>query len=352
MPAGDNKLTNEELNSIDSVCIFCWGLLGDVFIRVPIIEALKRKFPEARFTVIVDPYSMKALENHPACDELYVYSRHKKPVVSYLGRTIKNLIRLRSRKFDLSINLYSGGTSALVSRIINARIRIGFDHTAKLRKANTISVKHPSFCQNWTSAFAVILEPLGIPQTDVRLGTSYFCKDDNRKKVAEFLDDSNARYIAVNLGASDLKKMWPVESYVQLLHKLNLEFKSIPVVFSNPGQEYLTNEFASLYPNKDFIKLERLPFPQEAAVLERCNLIITGDTGLMHLASGVKTPIFAIFLCTRPEPVAPADIAFHACMVELPYDKDECGWPAVSANLSVDTVFDELKEFVSKTLNW
>jgi ADP-heptose:LPS heptosyltransferase len=92
-----------------------------------------------------------------------------------------------------------------------------------------------------------------------------------------------------------------------------------------------------------------MPFDREAAVMELSEAVITGDTSLMHLASGVKRPILALFLATSPDAVAPEDCPFVACHKDDSlYDRfadDKIG----TAPLSVDYVaekFDQLMELV------
>ena len=56
--------------SINKICILSWGLIGDVFIRVPVIEAIKQRFPLASIDVVVDPASVGVLQNHPAINRV------------------------------------------------------------------------------------------------------------------------------------------------------------------------------------------------------------------------------------------------------------------------------------------
>ena len=351
----DFDITSEK---VQSICVFCWGLLGDVFVRVPIIEALKKKFPESSITVVVDSYSKKVIDSHPDINEIVIYNRNKKPLFKYIVESIKACILLRNKNFDLSVNLYSGGTSALVTRIINARLRLSFSHTEKLRKANNILVAHPSLCQHATKVLAGLLVPLGIKPEAVVSGTRYHCLRENQLKAEKLLKKREVKYIGVNLGASTFDKVWPVKNVVDLLVSVSKEYKIIPVVFENPGQEFLAHEFHTLYKEHgEVIILTGYRFPQEAAVLERCDLLITGDTGLMHLGVGVGVPIFSFFLVTRPEPVVPDDYPMHVCMIE---DKDgiddfgwgECGWSMLCNEIPVEYAINEFNIFVQKTLKW
>jgi len=355
--------TNDMIPDLDSkniktICVYCWGLLGDVFVRVPVIEALKQKFPDSRITVVVDSYSRKVIDNHPDIDSILIYDRKKKPRFKYLINSIKGILYLRRKKFDLSINLYSGGTSALITRLTNARIRIGFNHTKKLRKANNVLVEHPSICQNATKVLAELLIPLEINKEQVRSGSSYYCLPKYQKKAKILLNDKNVKYIGLNLGASTPDKIWSVQNIVTLLTEIAKDYNIVPVVFENPGQEYLAHEFNSLYKvYGKSIMLTGFKFPEEAAVLEKCDILITGDTGLMHLGSGVKTPLFAFFLVTRPEPVMPEDCPFHACMIESKDGIDnigwaECGWTMLENNISVEFALNNFRNFVINELGW
>ncbi len=356
----DTNRTVPDLRSenMREICVYCWGLLGDVFVRVPIIEALKKHFPESSITVVVDSYSYKVIETHPDVDDILIYDRKKRPLLKYVINSLASIIYLRRKKFDLSINLYSGGASAFITRLTNARVRIGFSHTKKLRKANNVLVEHPSICQNATKVLAELLIPLGISKEQVRSGTSYYCLPEYQEKAKSLLGDNNVRYVAVNLGASTSDKRWPVRNVVALLAEVGKEYSIVPVVFENPGQEYLAHEFKSLYEGHGkSILLSGFKFPEEAAVLEKCDVLISGDTGLMHLGSAVKTPVFAFFLVTRPEPVRPDDCPFHACMIETEDAMDEfgwrkCGWSMPGNEISVDFAVNEFRGFVKNKLGW
>lgn len=79
------------LSDVRNICVLCWGLKGDVFVRIPTIEALKKRFPDADITVVVDPFSHEMLANHPDCLKLMVYNRHKRPLLGYPRSSLKNI---------------------------------------------------------------------------------------------------------------------------------------------------------------------------------------------------------------------------------------------------------------------
>lgn len=109
-----------------------WGLKGDLFIRIPLIEALKERFPQARITVVVDPGNVIVLANHPAVDHVFPFGRKKKPLYRYMFHAIRNALLLRRQRFDLSLDLYAvhgtGGVHARVPRYaVDGGIMLGHD---------------------------------------------------------------------------------------------------------------------------------------------------------------------------------------------------------------------------------
>ena len=344
------RIDEHELDEIEEICVLCWGLLGDVLLRVPVIEALKQRFPQARITAVVDPAGVAALKNHPDVAQRRVFSRQKKPLFKYLITVIKNIIYLRSRQFDLCVNLYSGGSSPFITRLIGARIRLGFDHTAALRKANNLLVTYPGFCGHWTKALGTKLEPLGVAADQIRRGSSFYCSDEAMAYAEKLLPATLNGYVAINLGAGVEAKRWPVDRFVELADKIQAQYGINILVFTNPGMEDLADEFRQRSKTDRHVVLPLMSLDRVAAVLQGCRAIITGDTSIMHLAFGVKCPSLVLFTHTRPEHVEPEDCVHIPCFIEDKENINDCGKPFGTSELPVDFVFSKFELLVS-TLN-
>ncbi|MBI1422074.1 MAG: hypothetical protein GC149_01325 [Gammaproteobacteria bacterium] len=336
-------------SDIHNVCFLFWGLIGDVFIRVSILETFKKFYPNTRITVIVDPPAEPVLRNHPDVDEVYVFDRKKKPRIKYFTGILRNSFILRRKRFDLFVNLYSGGSSPLVTRLVNARIRLGFDHTANLRRVNNLLVKHPSLCLHWTRQFATILIPLGIANSDVRKGTSFYCDDKALSLAqAQFSNDSH-EYIAVNLGARVAEKRWSISRYIELCKILNSAYGLCPMVLTNPGMEELASQFCEEYAAYGHsLKIPLLPLNDVAAVMLHAKFVITGDTSIMHLSFGLKLPTLVLFTYTRPEIVAPDDCLHEDCFIPNENNKDECGNPFGSNDIPVSMAVEKFEKLYTR----
>lgn len=335
---------------IKKICVLGWGLKGDLFIRIPVIEAIRAFFPDAELAVIVDPGNIDVIENHPDVDVVFPFNRNKKPLFKYLASTLSNIISLRKERFDLFVNLYSGGSSPFITKMVNARIRLGFDHSKALRRSNNLLVAHPSLCGNWSKAFGTILQPLGVGQEAIRRGTTFVCTQA-AFECADKLLDENVAYVGFNLGAGSDEKLWPIASYVELARYIYQKYHYLPLVFTNPGMESLANEFSakcSAFCNT--LQLPLINLDEVGAVMQRCQCIITGDTGLMHLAFGLKRPCLVMFTYTRPEIVEPEDCIMVSCFIENPEHADVCGNPLGTKDMPVEYASVQFDRLYNRTM--
>jgi len=337
---------------INRILILGWGLIGDLFIRVPLIEAIKKHFPNSEITVVVDPVCVMVLKNHPACDHVIPFSRDKHPLKKYLKNYISQAVALRRQRFDLCINLYFGGSSVFLTRVINARIRVCFDHTPALCRANNVLTPLPLFCGNWTLDLARMLIPLGIPLNSIRRGTSYYCSEGAKQFSTQFLAKNDSQIVAINLGAGADEKRWPVECFVELAVKLNREYGLKPLVFTNPGMEHLADEFISAYHRHgEAIHAPLMSIDHVAGLMLQCDYVVTGDTALMHLAFALKRPTLALFTYTRPETVGPEDTRYVSCFVPGKKDKDACGNLKGTTDIPLDKVYHGFCDLVKLVSN-
>lgn len=307
---------NIEINTIHNVCLIFMGLKGDLFVRIPALEAVKRKLPNANISVLVDKNNYDVLINHPDVDEVITIDRNKSSKYRYYKNTLNTILTLRRQKFDLVINFYSGGSSNLIVRAMNSRYRIGFNHTAASRRANNILVDFAhSPDDHWIIYLSHLLVPLGIDPSSVRKGSSFFLDEDGKtfaeKKLADYDEE---KLVVFNLGTGSKYRRWPISSFVSLSIELNALYGIIPVVFTNPGMEQLTEDFIREIDNRvPVVHLPLTPFSREAAIMDRCYAVITGDTSLMHLSIALKKPTLCLFLETIPENVHPEDCVYIVC---------------------------------------
>ncbi len=342
------SLESAALNEINKICIIAWGLIGDVFIRVPVVEAVRQRFPAAKITVVIETLTKPVFEYNQHVDEVLVFDRNKHPLYKYIYFSIKNIIYMRKKKFDLCIDLYAGGSSPVISKLSNATIRLGLDHKKKLRKSYNLFVNRPEYCRQWIKDFALLLVPLGIQVEDVRIGTSFAYSNADNKAIIDYLD-VNKKYICINLATSDVAKCWSVQKYLKLAQYIYQQYGLIPVVLSNPGQEQLAREFVEFYQN-ELVNPPVLPLCQVGALIDLCEYMITGDTSLMHMSFGLKKPTLALFTYTRPEWHIVEDCILEYCFKENMESKNwRCGKPWGGKDINLSEVISKFDRLVLRT---
>lgn len=151
--------------------------------------------------------------------------------------------------------------------------------------------------------------------------------------------------MGINLGAGSDEKRWPVRNFVSLAKRIYAKYGIIPLVFTNPGTEYLATEFEVQYgKHSQVIVVPVTPLDDVAALMSNCGYFITADTSLMHMAFGLKVPTLVLFTFTRPEMVAPEDVRFSSCFVESKSGRDYCGQPAGSVDISVNAAMQQFEQ--------
>jgi ADP-heptose:LPS heptosyltransferase len=137
-----------------------------------------------------------------------------------------------------------------------------------------------------------------------------------------------AGFLALQLGASDDRRRWPVARFAAFAAQLQAALGLVPVLLGSPGESALGEKFAAAYPGPQVNLIGKTGFPELAAALLACRLLATNDTGTMHLAAGLGVPVLAVFLATaQPFDTAPyaenvlclePEIPCHPCAFGAP----------------------------------
>lgn len=104
--------------------------------------------------------------------------------------------------------------------------------------------------------------------------------------------------VAFQLGASEERRRWPLEHFASLGGQLSRQLGVLPVLLGGPGETRLAERYSALADHPHLSLIGRTGLPELAAVLERTRLLVSNDTGTMHLAAGLGVPVLAVFLCT------------------------------------------------------
>lgn len=310
-------------NSISRILLSRIRFMGDVILTTPLIRQLREAFPHAHLAYLVEETYAPLLEHNPHLDEILPLS------LSGKGMQQIGLIRtLRSRRFDLAIDLFGNPRTALLTWLSGARWRVGGDFRGRGKLYN---IRVPSSAEK-PDAIAFhqrSLQAIGLPPGDKN--TEIFLTENEIAEAKSFLQRqglaANRAIAGLHPGATWPNKRWPIEYFVELAKKLLAEKIQI-FVTCGPGEQALVAPFQKI-DDPRLVVGEVLSLRQLAAVLAHFKLHISNDCGVMHLAAAVGTPTFGIFGPGEPEiwfPYAAGDghRAFWADIECRPCHKDFC----------------------------
>jgi ADP-heptose:LPS heptosyltransferase len=141
----------------------------------------------------------------------------------------------------------------------------------------------------------------GVFSLKIPSGAAFVAAEKLLRQVERAADDTAARlqgYVGFQLGASEARRQWPVESFADLGGRLWKTAGLCPVILGVEAEKSLAEEYGARATSPFVNAVGRTAIPELAALLSRMRLLVTNDTGTMHLASGLGIPCLAFFLAT------------------------------------------------------
>jgi len=277
--------------------------LGDAVMTLPALKALRERFPSARISVLTRDNLADLYRGVPYVDE----------TISEGSRSIGAMMRLTKRikdgKFDTAIIFPASFRSALMIFLGGVPERIGFAKegrspllTKALRRDSEVLRRHR------VEYFLRLLEPFGsVPRpTAPRIDPTF----EDRAWAARTLEErlpGKGPIVALHPGATyGNAKRWYPDRFAAVASRLARERGARVMVIGGKAEADLAREVTQAVQGGPAVSLAgETSLLQLAAVLERASVLVTNDTGPMHLAAAVGTPIVAVFGPTDPVTTRP-----------------------------------------------
>jgi ADP-heptose:LPS heptosyltransferase len=291
--------------------------LGDMLCVVPLLRALRESYPSARISLMTSPVNDAVMRDNRYLTDTILYDKSE-----FLRRGLIRpapLIRfvrgLRQRRFDLALvpsTVSTSFTSDLLARLSGARVRIGAASLDGNENPSAFFFNAPVELdwrrdehRHQTLRNMDLVTGGGIRTRDLSLEITLSQEELNEgEKVAREARGEGRYLIGIHPGAGKPPNRWPAESFSRLANGLHREMGSSILVTSGPmDEEQLALVLGQLAMRADILR--NRPIRTVAAVLKHLDLYITNDTGLMHVAAGMGTPVLSLFGPTDPHQWAP-----------------------------------------------
>lgn len=266
--------------------------LGDNLLLTPSIKIVRDSFRGAVFDIVVGPRAVEFAKGHPWFSEFVVLEK---------DRIVPVLLRLRQTRYDLIVDF----RNSLIPFVLRGHYKLQFFLREFLSE---------KFFTHESERMLRFLEPwFGVPP-EVRL---YFpVTTPERERTDRFLRSLGLRrshvLVAVHPGAGFPGKRWAAEKFADAARHLVQEYDARILVVGGEGERDLAHEVCARMGEKESINLAgRLTLRELAALFEKVDMLITNDTGPMHLACAVGCPVVAVFGPGNPYRYGPIGTRNH-----------------------------------------
>ncbi len=273
-----------------SILVIRYSALGDVVLATSVLGPLRTRFPGARIEWVTSPAYAPLLEGLPGMGRVHRIGR------GGLREAVDLAVTLRGR-FDLAIDLQNKVKSAVVARAAGRRQLVFRRRTSRQAALALLGIDPPVRGPHAMQLYADVLRPLGIDRpgrTEVALSGAA------RDLAAEALAGAGRPRVAIAPGASQATKLWPAERFAAVADALAEGGASI-VLAGGPADAEALSRFRSALRAPVGGDLTRLPVEGLAAGLADVDLLVACDSGPVHLAGAVRTPVLAVFGPTSAE---------------------------------------------------
>jgi heptosyltransferase-2 len=281
--------------------------IGDAVLTTPALAALRAGFPQARIALLVKPAVAELLQCHPAIDDIVLY-RDPGPHAG-LGGKLSLALQLNRGHYDLAVLLQNAFEAAAITALAGIPHRYGYATdgrafllTHRVPLTPKIRRKHQ------VEYYLELLRPVGIPVEPT--APTLWTTPGEDAAAGELLQAFGVRTDQVVIGLNPgsvygSAKRWLPERFARVADRLAAEHEACVLIFGGKGEEQLGTAIAAMMTAPTIVFSGRTTVRQLMALIKRCRLFVTNDTGPMHVAAAFGVPLVAIFGPTNPATTSP-----------------------------------------------
>ena len=302
---GDKKLPD---GGIDRLLIRGTNWIGDVVMTLPALAAIRARWPYARISVLAKPWVAEVYRLSKQIDEVIVFEEPGRHAgVSGKLRLTKEL---RRKDFDCAILLQNAIEAALIAKLAGIPLRAGYNSDGR-GMLLTHSVRRTEAIRRVPQSgyYLAMVQALGCPpvaeEPKLHPGKDYAALAESlfsRFGIAE-----KGIRIGISPGAAyGPAKRWFADRFAAVADLLGDEFQAQAIVFGSEADRPCAAEVQKHARHKLIDVAGKTNLQEAIALIARCDIFISNDSGLMHVAGALGVPTVALFGSTNPATTSPA----------------------------------------------
>lgn len=322
--------------------------LGDLLFTTPLLRTLRFNYPAAKIDLLVDKKNQDVVLYNPHISELIAID--KKGYHNKLPNYLRLILDIRKQKYDLVINLHPNERASAIAAFSGAKRIAGFSVKGlgiffgqKLQERKDV---------HQADAYLEIAHALGL-QTDNR-GLEMRVDESSENKAGKLWLEAGllpeTKVIGINPGGSWPTKRWTIDGFAELADMLQRDgFRT--VFFGGPMDRQMVDKIVEKMQTIPVIFTGSVNLRELAALVKKCAVFVSGDSGPMHIATSQGIPVIAVFGPSDPVRYAPYHVDHRVIKAELAClacGEHQCAHHMCMENISPIQVFLAVKEIFKK----
>jgi lipopolysaccharide heptosyltransferase II len=321
--------------------------LGDVVFSTPFLRVLRQNYPRSFIASTIPLRCKEILEGCPYLDEVLYFD--ERTTHRSLYKKIQFILRLRKQRFDIAFILKPSQTRSLILKLAGIKERIGFDNP-KSGWLLTVKVPPPNRVLHKIDYFLIMLEYLGFKISQRKY--EVFPSDRDRAYIRGLFSQKGLvrilPLVVINPGANWYPKRWPPENFAELIKRIK-ERLSLNIAITGADKDRdLARRIIKESGKVVFDFSGQTSLGQLAALMQEADIVISADSGPMHIAAAVGKKVIALFGPTSARISGPYPLEKHIIIQKdvgctIPCYKLDCQDYRCMKAITVDDVFQALK---------
>lgn len=346
------------VGNIKNILVIKFAAIGDIILMVPMLRLLKKNYPDAKITFLCSDINYGMVKRVKYVDEIINYNIHT--VVSKPGAFINFIKGLRSTIFDLVIDAEQWSrVNAILSVLIKKKYLIGFKFENQYKHFYYDSISIHTKTRHEVENFLSLLEIIGIPADEKDKELEFKLSDEDLKFAEKFWDEKklNGKYVICmqpGSGVNGYAREWKDENYINLGKRITKENENVLILLTGLKSDFARCEKIVNEIGKNSLNIAGANnMDKDLAIVKKANLVICGNTGILHLAASVKTKTIGLHGPNNPvlwgaydknAVVVQSDIYCSPCLY-LGHDFG-CKNPVCMDRISVEDVYQKVIESI------
>ncbi len=271
------------------ILIIRFSSIGDIVLTTPVVRCLRKKYPNAELHFLVKEKFKNTLGNNPYLDK----------IISFEGDLRDTVLELLQEEYDYAIDLQN----SFRSLNITAMMRQAFNSKVKVFKVQKINIRKFIYTKlkinglpdkSIVERYFAAAKKLGVVNDGQ--GLDYFIPDEDKIDPKDLPMSHSAGYLSFVVGGTKFTKKMPLEKWADLCKQIDYPI----IIQGGPEDKQFGDELAKVDPIRIYNSCGKFSLHESADIIRYAKVVVTHDTGLMHIAAAFKRKIISIWGNTTP----------------------------------------------------